>query len=38
MSFTYHNYSDGAAASNILLLIMLLMGAIYIRLIKREAD
>ncbi len=38
MSFTYHNYSDGAAASNILLLIMLLLGTIYIRLIKREAD
>lgn len=37
-SFTYHNYSDGAAASNILLIIMLIMGTIYIRLIKREAD
>ena len=38
MSFTYHNYSDGAAASTILLIIMLIMGTIYIRLIKREAD
>lgn len=38
MSFTYHNYSDGAAVSNILLIIMLIMGTIYIRLIKQEAD
>ena len=38
MSFTYHNYSDGAAAANILLIILLIMGTIYIRLIKKEAD